>query len=497
MKAKGCLEEDQRAVFGDKSWLDILRSPDGVVEVNFVKTVQVVAEELKAQIASKRHLNYDLPVFLEELSTKLADSIKVQFTELHITGQVPLIVQEVAEDLKVIPNEEEKSLAEPEDIEKSLLEAEDQKKEEEEEGEEEEKKEEIQEKEDFSEDEELIEVVSNLFRRILKIFCANNRTLQDLFESIDVNKDGKITELEMRLELLKHDPNITQDECKAVFSILDGNKDGSLSLDELQKRIKLLQEKAEAEERDPLAHMVFSNPLNPSLLHGNLTVILTKASNLKPGTHSVKIRLKDSLEYTTNDTLEINPNWNFRCDFIFENKTKAQLPSFIEFDLLNKGKIEGSGTFQWIKAMDKPNEFSLKIKTDIKTSTGQIRGSLYFSVKWTPIIPRILNEDEEKRLMLLRITSEEHKKTSATLEKLETQEHHIAHEVNETDSPLFSYESINDTSNPVVSKPGDFVYVIEKTVKVVERTYSNSGLSAPTKSVDRKPSPSTKSKPAN
>lgn len=489
MKAGDRVEADQKVLFGDKDWLDVLKAPNGLVEDSFVKTIQIVAEELKTQIGSKGHLNNDLPKFLEELSTKLVETIKVQFTELNFTGQTPLMTQEMEEDRKTSTDINEKTLVEPVITDKNLLDTQIQ---------EEEKKEDAQDNkdEDLSEDEGFIEIVSNLFRRILKIFCVNNRTLQDLFESIDVNKDGKITELELRLELLKHDPTITQDECKAVFVILDGNKDGSLSLDELQKRIKLLQEKAEAEASDPLAHMVFSNPLNPSLLHGNLTVILTKASNLKLGTHSVKIRLKDSLEYTTDDTLEVNPNWNFRCDFIFENKTKDRLPSFIEFDLLNKGKIEGSGTFQWIKAMDKPNEFSLKIKTDAKTSTGQIRGSFYFSVKWTPIVPRVLDEDKEKKLMHLKTTSEEYKRASATLEKLETHEKYIP--VNEIDSPLLSYESVNDTSTPIISKPGEFVYIIEKTVKIVERTISNKGLTVPSKSTDRKPSPSsTKSKATN
>lgn len=332
----------------------------------------------------------------------------------------------------------------------------------------------LQQDEETFVEEESSQIVSNLFSRILQIFFKNGRSLQDLFEAIDISKDGKVTSLEMRVELLKHDETITQEECDAVFEILDGNKDGSISLDELQKRIRLVHEKAEAEALDPLAHMVFSKSLDPNLTHGNLSVILLKVTNMKPGTHSVKIKVKDCLEYTTQDTVETNPNYNFRCDFIFENRIMDQIPKNVDFDLYNKGKIEGTGSFQWIKAMKTPNEFSLKVKTDAKTSTGQVRGTFFFSVKWTPIYCSEKTKEEIEKKNSLKVAAENHKRNiskSAENEESKTSEAKVEEEEG-VDEKLddIELESQLEHSASVSNEPGNFFYVIETKTKVIERS---------------------------
>jgi EF hand len=263
--------------------------------------------------------------------------------------------------------------------------------------------------------EEKEEVVTKLFSKVLKIFDADNRSLNEVYQALDANKDGKVSMNELRAEFLKHDPSLTFEECKAVFDILDGNGDGFITNHELVKRFKLVKEKAEEEEKDPLSCIVISKPLDPEKIHGNLSVMLLKATGLKPGTHTVMISIKNYLEYLTPDTIETNPIWNFRADFLLENVTLETMPYLIDVELLNKGKSEGSGTFSFIKALDVPNEFSLKSKLEIKTSTGQPRGFLYFQVQWTPIIPKGFSEPYNQTVKETTDNTEESKTTTKTI----------------------------------------------------------------------------------
>ena len=133
-------------------------------------------------------------------------------------------------------------------------------------------------------------------------------------------------------------------------------------LHELTKRMKYIEEKAAQERVDPLACLVISKPLDPALIHGNLSVMLIKGEGFKSGTHSVRIRVPDFLEYLTPETIETNYDWNFRADFLFENKAEKDLPLLVEIDLINKNKVEGCGSLQWKKTMNSPNEFSVKTR---------------------------------------------------------------------------------------------------------------------------------------
>lgn len=308
------------------------------------------------------------------------------------------------------------------------------------------------------------EIASNVFQRVFDIFTKNNQSVQELYQSFDISRDGGVSFQEFRAGLLKHDSSITSEECQAVFEILDGNSDGAISLDELKKRMRLIKEKAELEELDPLACMVFSKPLDPSLVHGNLAIMLIKATGLKPGTHCVKIRVKNYIEYITPDTTEANPMWNYRADFFFENIKAEDLPTHVEIDLMNKNKLEGTGSFQWQKAMATPNEFVLKVKVEAKTSTGQPRGALFFQAQWTPISVKEYTEEELKHLEILEIKSELRKKElEADMEKPEIQSKVFE------ESPLLEEVKVDlaeKSRNSV--KPGAYVYMIKKTTKIVK-----------------------------
>ena len=100
---------------------------------------------------------------------------------------------------------------------------------------------------------------------------------------------------------------------------------------------------------------------------------------------------------------------------MFENRTEKDLPLLIEIDLINKNKVEGSGSLQWKKAMNCPNEFSVKSKVLLKTSSGQSRGTVHFQIMWTPVIVRVYTEEELEKMRELERAVTERKKVVGEL----------------------------------------------------------------------------------
>ena len=308
------------------------------------------------------------------------------------------------------------------------------------------------------------EVISNLFSRVVEIFTKDNRTLPELYQAIDLNRDGKISEKELRAELIRSDKSITAEECKAVFDIIDGDGSGFVSLEELQKRMKLLKDKADEENKDPLACIIISKPLDPNLINGNLSIMLLKGQGLKPGTHSIKIKIKNHLEYIAPDTIELNPTWNFRCEYLFENQKENEICYTVDVDVFNKNKLEGTASFKWEKAKNVPNEFSHKVKAEIKTSTGQHRGFLFFQAQWTPIIVALHSHEELEKLNELEESAKRYQLEKKSTEK-KPEEYVIKNEEEEEEVKL----PRKATMKKPPQKPGAYIYVIKKTTKTLEK----------------------------
>ena len=108
------------------------------------------------------------------------------------------------------------------------------------------------------------------------------------------------------------------------------------------------------------------------------------------------------LEYLTPEFNENTLTYNFKCDFLLENKTLNSLPILIEIDLLNKNIIEGHGSINWIKSNTITSEFLYKTKADIKTSLGQARGSLQLQVSWSPIFAKFYSQEELDKMEKLK-----------------------------------------------------------------------------------------------
>jgi Ca2+-binding EF-hand superfamily protein len=267
---------------------------------------------------------------------------------------------------------------------------------------------------------------STTFRRVLQIFRKNGRSIHELYTCIDINRDGKITANEVRAELLRYDSSFTREEAEEVFKILDGDKDGYVSEDDMIKRMKFIIEKAKNEETDPLSCLIVSKPLDPDCIHGNISISLLKVSGFKPGSRCIRFKVKDVLEYLTPEFNENVLTYNFKCDYLIENKTPASLPTTIEVDLLNKNVNEGHASFNWTKSNAITTDFSFKQKLDIKTSLGQARGAIHIQVSWSPIFAKFYSSSDLDRLSRLKQKAETYQ---AQLERKHKMTRSITHKM--------------------------------------------------------------------
>lgn len=92
------------------------------------------------------------------------------------------------------------------------------------------------------------ELVSKLFTKLKAKF--RGKPLEDLFEMMDINRDGTIhfAEFAEACNMLKL--NINREDRHSVFAVLDEDHSGSISLDELRAQIEAAGEEVQAEEAE-------------------------------------------------------------------------------------------------------------------------------------------------------------------------------------------------------------------------------------------------------
>ena len=316
-----------------------------------------------------------------------------------------------------------------------------------------------------------------LYRRVFAIFKKSNRTVHDLYTAIDVNRDGKINAAEVRTELFRHDQSITFEEAFEVFKILDGDKDGFVTEDDMNKRMKFIVEKCADEERDPLSCIIVSKPLEPDSIHGVVLVSLIKVAGFKAGTRCIRFKLKDVLEYTTPDIVENLLTFNFKAEFLLENQSLGTLPTVIDIDLVNKGKAEGHASLTWTRSNPISNEFSYKLKLDIKTSTGQAKGSISIQVSWTPIFAQILSHEEHSKLQQLKQKALDYQTELETKKKIVRS---LTHRLTVELPPSEEQDSYLEEAKLEVSQNylprGNSGYMINVCKKSTETLYSPRGI---------------------
>ena len=199
-----------------------------------------------------------------------------------------------------------------------------------------------------------------LFTKVLNAFNSKDKNLSKVFAYLDANKDGSITEDELRKGLNTMNISLNIAECKKVFAILDKDRSGSISLDELKKRLATLGTGGH-EIKDDASH-----------ISGDLEVAIIKGEKFKAGLKTVKVKF-GTTEYTSTAVNDANPEWKFTSKFEVRNLALINVPRDIEIEVFSGKKSEGKAV---ITLSDVRNTEKLKSKLDIavnKQSHGKVQ----------------------------------------------------------------------------------------------------------------------------
>lgn len=89
-----------------------------------------------------------------------------------------------------------------------------------------------------------------MFEKILQSIKNKGLTIEDIFKTIDADKNGTIEYLEFMPWFESFKIKITKNEIKAIFAILDLDNNGVISLEEFKTKLKNLEEEIRQRELD-------------------------------------------------------------------------------------------------------------------------------------------------------------------------------------------------------------------------------------------------------
>ena len=134
-----------------------------------------------------------------------------------------------------------------------------------------------------------------LFTKVFNAFNSKDKNISKVFSFLDANKDGVVTLEEMRQGLNKLNVSLSLSECKEVFAVLDKDRSGSISLDELKKRLGTLTTGG---------HELKGEKGNN--VSGSLEIVLLKGQKFKNTAKSIKIKFGNQ-EFVTPVSNDVNP----------------------------------------------------------------------------------------------------------------------------------------------------------------------------------------------
>lgn len=278
---------------------------------------------------------------------------------------------------------------------------------------------------------------NSLFAKLIETFEKNSMTIDQAFDYLDVNDDGKINfqELSEVCETLRL--NLNREDRHSLFAVLDSDHSGEISLEELKGRlekvpppakpIKIAQPKlpnsrykepqdltptssVKEETRPPeltkaqkapvkgVEVIKTSETLNKAetkvpveaqkqnkRLNGSLVVGVVRGKALGAGSVYAQVRIDGGEKVLKTPVMQgPDPEWKFKGRLRLYDTSTTLVSTEVIIELSNDKGILGTARVPWGQTLDFPNSWAVKSEYPVLEPNGRRKGSVFIHLNWCP-----------------------------------------------------------------------------------------------------------------
>lgn len=249
---------------------------------------------------------------------------------------------------------------------------------------------------------------NQLFGKLSDHFKKGALNIEQAFQFLDLNGDGKINFQELSDTLDTINLPLSREDRHALFAVLDSDHNGSISLEEFKQRIETAKplppkpailpkreetkiENSKGLVKNELKEPVEETPVKLSekkivkKISGSLVIGIVKGKALGQGNLAAQLTLKGSERVLKTPFLPgPDPDWKFKSTVKLFDTSTAQVDTEIYLELLGDRGLIASCKVPWLPTLDFPNSWAVKTDFPLLEPNNRKHGSVIVHLMWVP-----------------------------------------------------------------------------------------------------------------